>query len=164
MFRWSMAALVGLFGLFGTAAAQNPPAASAPSPPPGDLGLLQGYWKPLSILFEGRSQMPPEEMAKVTSVFDQAEYHLYYRDKAKDVILKLAIMNVTLDATTTPKTIHFEFANGPLKGQKRHGIYEIAGNELKLCYGPTEKAKPTRFEAPDKSGYFLEVWAKQPKK
>jgi uncharacterized protein (TIGR03067 family) len=56
-----------------------------------------------------------------------------------------------------------EFAAGPLKGQKRHGIYEIAGDQLKLCYGPIDKPRPTTFTAPPNSGYFLEIWGKQPK-
>lgn len=136
---------------------------STAEPPTGDLALLQGYWKPLSIEFEGKPQVAnADELKKITAVYDQSEYHLYFKDAAKEPV-KLALMNVTLDAATTPKTIVFEFARGPLAGQKRHGIYEVAGNQLKLCYGPIEKPKPSAFAAPPSSGYFLEVWAKQPK-
>jgi uncharacterized protein (TIGR03067 family) len=78
-------------------------------------------------------------------------------------VLKLAVANLTLDPAASPKSIAFEFAEGPLKGQKRHGIYEIAGNQLKLCYGPSDKPKPTTFAAPAGSGLFLEVWARQTK-
>lgn len=110
--------------------------------------------------------MSAEEMKKVTAVFDQAEYHLYFADKdvTPPKVLKLAVMNVSLDENTKPKSITFEYASGPLKGQKRHGIYELAGNQLKLCYGPGDKPKPTAFATPEKSGYFLEVWARQPMK
>lgn len=158
MLRWCAAA-VGVVGLVAAGAAQNPP----PEPPPADLTSLQGNWKPLSILFEGKAQMTADEMKKVTSVFDQAEYHLYYADKAKEppTVLKLAVMTVTLDPSTSPKSIAFEFAAGALKGQKRHGIYELTGNELKLCYGPAERPKPGQFAAPAGSGYFQEVWARQ---
>lgn len=136
------------------------------NPPPGDLGSVQGNWKPLQVEFEGKAQMSAEEMKKVTVVFDQSEYHLYFADKdvTPPKVLKLAVMNVTLDESTKPKSITFEYAAGPLKGQKRHGIYELAGNQLKLCYGPGDKPKPTTFAAPEKSGYFLEVWARQPMK
>jgi uncharacterized protein (TIGR03067 family) len=150
-----MAVLVGLAGVV----AADPP----PATPAGDLGLLQGYWKPLSIEFEGKPQVPSaDELKKITAVFDQSEYHLYFKDPMKEPV-KLAVMNVSLDPTTTPKTIVFEFARGPLAGQKRHGIYEVAGSQLKLCYGPVEKPRPTSFAAPASSGYFLEVWGKQPK-
>ncbi|MBN9522157.1 TIGR03067 domain-containing protein [bacterium] len=159
MLRFGLAAVAAAVGLVGTLAAQ-PPAA-----PAGDLGTLQGNWKPLSIQFEGKAQVPVVEMAKLTAVFDQNEYHLYHADKSKNPpnVLKLAVMTVSLDPTTTPKGITFEFASGSLKGQKRHGIYEVAGNELKLCYGPAERPRPMQFAAPAGSGYFHEVWAKQPR-
>jgi uncharacterized protein (TIGR03067 family) len=140
--------------------------AAGANPPPGDLGGVQGNWKPLQVEYEGKAQMSAEEMKKVTAVFDQAEYHLYFADKdvTPPKVLKLAVMNVSLDENTKPKSITFEYASGPLKGQKRHGIYELAGNQLKLCYGPGDKPKPSAFATPEKSGYFLEVWARQPMK
>ena len=64
--------------------------------------------------------------------------------------------------TIGPKSIVFEFADGQMKGPKRHGIYEVAGDQLKLCYGPVDRPKPVKFESPAKSGYFLETWAKKP--
>jgi len=158
MLRIGTALGIGLFAILALAHG-NPP----PSAPTGDLADLQGYWKPLQVEFENKPQMSAEAMKKITSVFDQNEYHLYYKDVGKDP-RRLALLNVTLDASTSPKTIHFEFASGSMKGQKRHGIYELAGNQLKLCYGPQDKPRPTSFAAPEKSGYFLEVWARQPKK
>lgn len=159
MLRYGLAAVAAVVGVLGTATAQ--PSAGSP----GDLAGLQGNWKPLAIQYEGKSQAPVDEMAKLTGVFDQNEYHLYYADKGKSppTVLKLAVMTVALDPTTVPKGITFEFTSGALKGQKRHGIYEVAGNELKLCYGPAERLRPAQFAAPAGSGYFLEVWAKQPK-
>lgn len=158
--RGIVAVAVGVVAAVTVAYGINPP----PSAPAGDLGMVQGNWKPLQVEFEGKPQMSAEEMKKITTVFDQAEYHLYYADKDVNPpkVLKLAVMNVTMDGSTNPKSITFEYASGPLKGQKRHGIYELAGNQLKLCYGPSEKPKPASFAAPEKSGYFLEVWARQP--
>jgi uncharacterized protein (TIGR03067 family) len=162
MRRFTTALAIALLSGVTAAYGINPP----PSTPPGDLGTAQGNWKPLQVEFENKPQMTAEEMKKITAVFDQTEYHLYFADKDVNPpkVLKLAVMNVTMDGSTTPKTIVFEYASGPLKGQKRHGIYELAGNQLKLCYGPADKPKPTMFAAPEKSGYFLEVWARQPTK
>lgn len=160
MLRFGAVVVAVAVGVYIPVAAQ-PPAA----PPSGDLAGLQGNWKPLSIQFEGKSQAPVGEMDKLTGVFDQAVYHLYYADKGKTppTVLKLAVMNVTLDPSTAPKGITFEYASGNLKGQRLHGVYEVAGNELKLCYGPVERPRPAQFAAPAGSGHFLEVWAKQPK-
>ncbi|MBP3954723.1 TIGR03067 domain-containing protein [Gemmata sp. G18] len=149
---------------FGAVAWADPPAAV----PAGDLDKVQGYWKPLQCDYEGKAQMPTEVMKQVTVVFDKSEYHLYFKDTkldkdGKPIIFRLALAGVSFDSSTSPKSITFEFAEGPLKGKKSHGIYELAGNQLKMCYGSTDKPKPTKFEAPANSGLFLETWARQVK-
>ncbi len=156
-----IALLLGITGIATslTAVAANPK-------PEDDLASLQGNWKPLQCEYEGVPQMPADVMKQVTVVFDKAEYHLYFVDKTKDgqpKVLRLALANIGLDSTTSPKSMTFEFAEGPFKGQKRHGIYEIAGNQLKMCYGPVDKAKPTVFKANANSGFFMETWARQVK-
>ena len=154
-------ALMGVLGMT-TLALADPPATT----PATDLDKLQGYWKPLQCDFEGKPAMPTDLMKQVTVVFDKTEYHLYFKDSKTDkdgkpIILRLALANVTFDETTSPKSITFEFADGPLKGKKSHGIYEIAGNQLKMCYGSVDKPKPTKFESPEKSGYFNETWVRR---
>ena len=154
-------ALMGILGM-ATLAMADPPAAT----PTTDLDKLQGYWKPLQCELEGKGQMPAEVMKQVTVVFDKNEYHLYFKDSKLDkdnkpIILRLALANITVDESTSPKTIHFEFADGPLKGKKCHGIYELAGNQLKMCYGSVDKPKPSKFESPAGSGYFVETWVRQ---
>ena len=168
------ALLLGVFAMSAIATADPPPEsppapAPVPAAPTGDLEKLQGYWKPLQCDFEGKAQMPAEVMQQVTVVFDKSEYHLYFKDEkaigpnGKPVVLRLALANVALDVSTSPRTITFEFAEGPFKGQKRHGIYELAGNQLKMCYGPADNPKPSKFESGANSGYFLETWARQVK-
>jgi uncharacterized protein (TIGR03067 family) len=153
-----------LLGGMGLSALLTLSAGAAEPKPADDLASLQGNWKPLQCEYEGSPQMPADVMKQVTAVYDKNEYHLYFVDKTKDgqpKVLRLALANVALDSTTGPKSITFEFADGPLKGQKRHGIYEVAGNQLKLCYGPVDRPKPTEFKALPKSGYFLETWARK---
>jgi uncharacterized protein (TIGR03067 family) len=150
---------MGVLGVATLVMADPPPAA-----PSSDLDKLQGYWKPLQCDHEGKAQMPADLMKQVTVVFDKNEYHLYFKDSqldknGKPIIFRLALANVTLDPAT--KTLLFEFADGPLKGKKCHGIYEVAGNQLKMCYGSADKPKPSKFESPAGSGYFLETWVRQ---
>jgi uncharacterized protein (TIGR03067 family) len=158
------AAVLGVMCMATAVVSADPPAAA----PATDLEKIQGYWKPLQCVSEGKAMMPTDIMKQVTVVFDKSEYFLYFKDSKTDkdgkpIVLRLALANVALDATTAPKTITFEFAEGELKGKKRHGIYELSGNQLKLCYGPAEKPKPTKFESPANSGYFLETWVRQQK-
>jgi uncharacterized protein (TIGR03067 family) len=161
-----VARLLGVVGMMSLALS-----ATGANPKPGDdLNSLQGNWKPLQCEYQGVPQMPADVMSQVTGVFDKNEYYLYFVDSkeidkatGKPKVYRLALANVALDTTTGPKSITFEFADGALKGQKRHGIYELASNQLKICYGPAEKPKPTEFKAPANSGYFLETWARQVK-
>ena len=164
MRRFAVLAAIGIAVIgVSDSMAQNPPKPAAPLSP--ELKALQGFWKPLSIMYEGKPEVTVEGMKKITGVFDKAEYYMYYVDRSQEQpnVYRLAQMNVTLDATTNPKTFVFECVTGPLKGEKRHGIYELAGNELKVCYGPADKPRPTAFASAAGSGHFLEVWARQPK-
>ena len=156
--------MLGVLGMT-TLVLADPPAASTEN----DLDRLQGTWMPLQCEVEGKAQMPDKLKEQVRVVFDKNEYHLYFKDSklgkdGKPVVLRLALANVTLDSTTSPKTIQFEFADGQLKGKKSHGIYEVAGNQLRMCYGSVEKPKPTKFESPAGSGYFVETWVRFEKK
>jgi uncharacterized protein (TIGR03067 family) len=163
MFRGVL--LFGVLGVTGITGIATSMAVGADPKPTDDLGALQGNWKPLQCEYQGSPQMPIEVMKQVTGVYDKSEYFLYFVDKkdGKPDVLLLAQANITLDPTSNPKGISFEFADGPLKGVKRHGIYEIAGNQLKLCYGPSDRPKPTEFKSMPGNGYFLETWARQAK-
>jgi uncharacterized protein (TIGR03067 family) len=150
--------------VFGVVSLLNLPTHGADTKVVDDLAALQGNWKPLQCEYEGASQMSADVMKQVTVVFDKNEYFLYFKDKDRNgqpKALVLALLNVSLDPTTSPKSIAFEFKDGPYKGQRRHGIYELVGNQLKMCYGPGDKPKPTEFKAPANSGFFLETWARQ---
>jgi uncharacterized protein (TIGR03067 family) len=141
-------------------------AVGADPKPVDDLEAIQGNWKPLQIEFEGKSQMKPEVMAQLTSVYDKSEYFLYFVDigtNGTPEVLLLAKTNIKLDQQSKPKGITFEFTEGSLKGKIRHGIYEIAGNQLKLCYGEVGQPRPTEFKSAPGNGYFLETWARKPK-
>lgn len=141
-------------------------AVGADPQPAGDLDVIQGNWKMLQCEFEGSPQMPADLMKQVTGVYDKSEYFLYFVDKdaqGKQKVLLLAVANVALNSKANPKVITFEFADGPKKGIKSHGIYEIAGNQLKLCYCESDKPRPTEFKSSPGSGYFLETWARQVK-
>ena len=154
------ALMIGAFAL-GTVIAVG-----ADTKPSDDLDAIQGNWKPLQIESDGKPQMKSELMSQVTGVYDKSEYFLYFVDKANGgnpKVLLLAHTNLTLDQKTNPRGITFEFLEGPNKGKRSHGIYEIAGNQLKLCYGPTELPRPTEFKSTPTNGYFLETWARKPK-
>jgi len=74
----------------------------------------------------------------------------------------------TLDPTRKPKAIDLTFDRGPAEGKTLPGIYELDGDELKICYvspDPEEgrgKGRPTGFAAKAGSGHLLWVFKRQP--
>ena len=101
----------------------------------------------------------------------------FYRfvEVGDELLLQTRVAEVWTDCyqlmPSTPHTIDCEMGNWFVatypKSMLAHNLLlgrAIPGNQLRLCYGPVERPRPTQFAAPDKSGFFLEVWAKQPAK
>jgi RNA polymerase sigma factor (sigma-70 family) len=59
---------------------------------------------------------------------------------------------IKLDPSKKPKAVDATVLTGPLKGKTRLGIYQIEGDELKLCLPrPDVKERPTEFKATEGS-------------
>jgi uncharacterized protein (TIGR03067 family) len=69
----------------------------------------------------------------------------------------------TLDPSKSPKAIDYEFVDGPTKGKKQLGIYEIDGDSVKFCFASPGKNRPTEFAAKEGSGNTYSVWKKAKK-
>jgi uncharacterized protein (TIGR03067 family) len=53
----------------------------------------------------------------------------------------------TIDAKVTPVAVDLEITEGPIgKGEKRKGILELKGDDLKLAYPPEEGDRPAKFD------------------
>ncbi len=118
----------------------------------------EGAWTPTSMEYEGKEMADAEAKQKMTLVVKDGEYRMYWaKDVAKDEYIRL----FTADATFDPAKGTFEISikDGQKKGEKVHGIYELKDGVLRLCYGPSDKARPAAFASPAGSGYFCETWA-----
>jgi uncharacterized protein (TIGR03067 family) len=62
----------------------------------------------------------------------------------------------TIDVEATPARIDIDFVEGPEAGNRAEGIYELAGDELRLCLGLVGAARPTAFATSPGSGHALE--------
>lgn len=67
---------------------------------------------------------------------------------------------VVVDASKSPKTIDITPESGEQKGKTIPGIYEVAGDSLKVCSG---KERPTDLTAAAGSGRFLRVYKRAAK-
>ena len=142
-----------------TLASADPPAAAPPAAPvAAEVKPFQGFWKPESVQYNGAEQLAdPKQRALLTLVVKAADYRVYVaKDAAGDQHLRLLTAELTADPAA--KTFTLTIKEGEKKGAAFHGIYEVAGSKLRLCYGPAAKPRPTAFAALKGTDTFLEVW------
>jgi uncharacterized protein (TIGR03067 family) len=124
--------------LAGTSAVEQDKVSSA------ELKKLEGTWDLISCEIDGKKDKVDGRV-----VIQGNKFTVYFGDE------DFAEATFTNDPTKKPKTIDF-VAIKPGKGTKSVGIYEIAGDNLKLCGAEGEK-RPTTFTSKEGSGWSLLV-------
>ena len=100
-----------------------------------ELQQLQGTWQAVSME-TGGSPVPAEVARRLRYVFEGDRVTLLEDGKPTGA------GTVTLQPDAGPKALDVRMTEGPGRGQKAEGIYELAGDRLKLCIGPE---RPTAF-------------------
>ncbi len=136
-----------------------PAAATTAVAPAGDLKKWQGFWKADSIKYDGVDQLADaKQRAMLTLVVKDGEYRMYFAsDAAEDKHVRLFTADLALDPAA--KTFALTIREGQKKGEKRHGIYDLSGGKLTVCYCPADKPRPTKFEAGKGADTFVETWS-----
>lgn len=119
-----------------------------------------GVWSPKSCLCDGAEMMGDAKSRETIRLsIENGEYKLYVITDPVELVgkrLSVAALAVDEKAGTFTLTI----GSGLGVGKKVHGIYEVTADTLKLCYGPEDKPRPTKFESTKGSGLFHEEWAR----
>ena len=114
-----------------------------------EYAKLEGTWQVVSLEVDG--MMIPKETIKNSKLII----------KSKEFTMKENIATYkgtfSIDPSKKPKTIDIKFTEGPENGNTSLGIYELDGDDLKLCLSVTTKERPTEFSAKPKSGHGFEV-------
>lgn len=114
-----------------------------------ELKKFQGDWKFISLEAGGKAL--PEEGYKDALLTIEGDKHATQNGAvAYSGTLKI-------DPGKKPKTIDFQFSDGPEKGKTAYGIYEFDGETLKVCVGLVGKDRPAAFVSKPGSGHVLEV-------
>jgi len=113
-----------------------------------DLDLLQGSWSITSLEMDGQA-VPVDALgeARIAIKGDR------FTSTGMGAVYE---GTVQLDGARKPGRIDMQFDAGPEKGNTNLGIYEIKGDEWKLCIA-TRGERPMKFESPPGSGVALEV-------
>jgi uncharacterized protein (TIGR03067 family) len=114
-----------------------------------EYARLEGTWQVVSLEVDGMKI--PKETIK--------ESKLIIKGKQFTMKEKIATYRGTfiIDPAKKPNTIDIKFTEGPEKGNTSLGIYELDGDDLRLCLSVTTKVRPKEFTAKSKSGHGFEV-------
>ena len=119
-----------------------------------DQAQLQGEWSMVSGSADGNA-MPDalRETAKRVCKGDETTVTV-----GEQLLMKAKF---ALDPSRKPKTIDYQMIDGPTKGKKQLGIYELEGDTVKFCFGSPGSERPTDFTSKPGDGRTLSVWKRK---
>ena len=104
-----------------------------------DLKKMAGDWVPVLMQLNGKKQ--PDKVTKaIRLTITGDKYNTVVGEEKDEGTLKL-------DATKTPREMDIIMSIGENKGKILPCIYELKGNELKVCYGLNGTGRPADFDA-----------------
>lgn len=122
---------------------------------PGDLDKLQGTWRTVSLVNDGRvlvgENVPPQPGPATKLVYEGNRWLIRVGDKT------VASGIFKVDAIKVPKEIDILDESGMKNDKTKLGIYELDGDTYKYCLAPAGKPRPLEFASPMGSGYSLGV-------
>jgi uncharacterized protein (TIGR03067 family) len=116
-----------------------------------DMAALQGEWSMVSGIADGQAidDGMRKQMKRICKG-DELSVTL-----GEQVIMKAKI---ALDPFGKPKTIDYDVTDGPNKGKKLLGIYELDGDTIKSCFAPPGAERPTDFTSKPGDKHTFSVW------
>jgi uncharacterized protein (TIGR03067 family) len=119
-----------------------------------DMVQLQGEWSMVSGVADGYS-VPDTMLPNSKRVCKGDEITATVGGQ---LIMKAKI---TIDPSKKPKTIDYQVIDGPTKGKKHLGIYELEGYTFKSCFGAPGAGRPTDFTSKQGDGRTSSVWKRE---
>jgi uncharacterized protein (TIGR03067 family) len=117
-----------------------------------DLHHLQGTWSLVSATQDGKA-LPEETVKKTTIVFKDDTFR--FPESAEYATSRSG--TIKIDATKTPKQMDAISTEKEVMA----GIYELHGDNYKVCFAPVGKPRPDELTSKSGSGYILQIWVRQ---
>lgn len=125
------------------------------APPPivgsGPATAWEGDWVMVAGVFGGAAMGP--DMVKWTRRITHGDVTAVVA--GPKVMVKARF---TLDAARRPATVDYLLLEGPSKGKAQAGIYELTGDELKVCMAAPGKPRPGEFASRQGDGRSFTTW------
>jgi len=123
--------------------------------PKDELKKLEGTWTMVSGEKDGKNVAEQTiKTAKLVIKGDQHDFRI--GDETFKGTLKV-------DPSKKPKTIDATDTEGPFKGKTLLGIYELDGDNFKVCFAKPGEDRPKEFSTKSGTGHILYVWKKEKK-
>ncbi|HEX7286319.1 MAG TPA: TIGR03067 domain-containing protein [Candidatus Angelobacter sp.] len=116
----------------------------------GNVSELEGEWQMVSGIIDGK----PMDKSLVQWVKRVTRGNTTMVSAGPNVMMQAEF---TSNSAQSPKTIDYRNTAGSHKGKTQLGIYEFAGDLLKICMAAPGAERPRRFDAAPKDG-TLTVW------
>jgi uncharacterized protein (TIGR03067 family) len=107
-----------------------------------EMKKLEGTWKVVKEELNG-SDLPLSEDKPTLLILKGDRFTLKIGDTVE------AAGTGVVDATKKPRTVDLTLSEGSEKGQTMKAIYELKGDELRVCIAPPGKERPTEFSSKD---------------
>ena len=113
------------------------------------MQLLEGNWSMISGEADG-FPLPPDLVKNAKRVVRDAVTTVHIGGQ---LFMKAKF---TVDTSQKPKSIDYLMLDGPTKGKKQLGIFELNGERVKFCFSAPGRERPTEFKGGP--GITLSVW------
>lgn len=123
--------------------------------PNGDAKKVEGTWLPTKMELAG-TPLPDEVMKSIKMVLEKDKYLVTVGAQKDEGTTKV-------DAKAKPKAMDITGTEGPNKGKTFLAIYELNGDELKICYDLSGKERPKKFETKPNTQLFLAIYQREKK-
>jgi uncharacterized protein (TIGR03067 family) len=118
-----------------------------------DARDMEGTWRPLSAEFAGE-KWPQKVLDTMKLTMEDGKYSVEVGGRSDEG-------TVTCDPAKSPRAMDIKGTNGPNKGKTFLVIYELKGDELRVCYDLSGQSRPTEFATKARTQLFLVTYRKE---
>jgi len=117
-----------------------------------DESSIDGAWVASSAELGGK-KLPKTAAEKITLTLKKGTYEVLAESADRGT--------VTYDDSAKPKEMDIKGVEGPNKGKTFLAIYELSGDELKICYDLSGESRPSEFKTLPKTKLFLVTYERK---